>query len=88
MAAAQQRVVEHRGLDRVDAGEGVVADRGVAVSPVPAAKSTVTPAVALLKPRRVLPLPMMMSSPPFPVNSLKVPSEPALTLVPLNPVAS
>ena len=34
---------------------------------------------------RVLPLPMMTSSPPWPSKLLKVPSEPALVLVPLNP---
>jgi hypothetical protein len=55
---------------------------------VPAAMSTLTPAVALLKLMRVLPLPMMVSLPPPPVNSLKVPSDPALALVPLKPVAS
>ena len=33
--------------------------------------------------RRVLPLPMMVSLPPMPLNSLKVPFEPALMLVPV-----
>src|SRR5215212_2315260 len=47
---------------------------------MPAARSTVTPAVALVKLMRVLPLPVRLSSPPFPVNSLNVPKEPALVL--------
>ena len=78
VVAAEDRVVEHRALDGVDAAEGVVADRGVAVAvPVPGVapvcRSTVTPPVALMKLMRVLPLPMMVSLPPMPVNSLKVP---------------
>ena len=55
---------------------------------VPAARSTVTPAVALLKAMRVSPLPVMVSLPPRPSNSLNVPRLPALVLDPLKPVAS
>ena len=41
IAAAEQRVVEHRALDGIDAGEGVGADRGVAGlrSPVPGVRA-------------------------------------------------
>ena len=53
----------------------------------PVCMSTVTPPVALTKARRVLPLPMMVSLPPPPLNSLKVPFEPALALAPEKPAA-
>ena len=56
---------------------------------VPAARSTVTPAVALMYEIRVLPLPVMMSLPPIPSNSLKLELWPVVSvLAPLNPVAT
>ena len=72
------RVVEVRSADAF-ATPPVIVSFPTELLPVavPATRSTVTPPVALVNVMRVLPLPVMVSLPPRPSNSLKVPLLPA-----------